>query len=82
MEEDRKISCVRVNKTNAKVPILFKLLKTHKHTIIVDERVEDWEDLAVIRDERLTHHICTNHQVLHYFKRRAHDLLVSSVQRI
>ena len=56
--------------------------KNDKHTIVVDERVEYGEDLAVVWDERLANHISTNHQVLHHFQRRAHDLLVSSVQRI
>ena len=62
--------------------VLMFYLKNDKHTVVVNERVEDGEDLAVVWDQRFAHHISTNHQVLHHFKRRAHNLLVSSVQRI
>lgn len=52
---------------------------TDKLTVVGAERIEDRENLAVVWNERFAHHVGTNHQVLQYFERRAHNLLVSSV---
>lgn len=51
-----------------------------RRTIVGAKEVEDGEDLAVVRDQRLANHVGRLHQLLQHFQHRAHDLGRARVQ--
>jgi len=51
-------------------------------TVHVLEDVQDGEDLSVVRDQRLTHHLCWNNQVLQNLQCGADDLPAPRVEGI